>query len=117
LIVRSTRSTIAASKELREFFAGVRESGVDWYTDEAAAQYLDVVDKDDPNLHVLADLGRRTVSGESALVEAGFYDSDWPRDPPPAIAWSMDEFVERSLRFMIETEGGFQYWSEPETDW
>jgi hypothetical protein len=72
LVVRSARSTTAASRDLRRFFAGVRESGVDWYTDDAAARYLDVVDKDDPNLHVLADLGRRTVSGDSALVEVGF---------------------------------------------
>lgn len=117
LVVRGIGSAIAASEDLRKFFAGVRESGVDWYTDDAAARYLDVADKDDPNLHVLTDLGRRARSGECPLIEVGLYDSDWPRNPPDPIADSLDEFVERSLRFMIETQGGFQYWAPPDTDW
>lgn len=117
LIVRSTESTVVATQALREFFAGMRESGNDDFTDEAASHYLEVVDTDDPDHHVLADLARRTGSDEEApLIEVSFYE-DWLTAPPEPLAHSVGEFLERSLRFMIETEGGFKYWCAPDTDW
>jgi hypothetical protein len=85
LVVRSTASAITASRELRDFFAGVRESGAG-------------------------------PDGDCALVQVTFYE-DFVGKPPAPLAHSIGEFIERSLRFMIDTEGGFEYWADPDTDW
>ncbi len=117
LIVRGSESTIAATQALRDFFAGMRESGNDDFTCAAASQYLEIIDTDDPDHHILADLARRAGSdGEAPLIEVSFYE-DWLTEPPQPLAASAAEFLERSLRFMIETQGGFKYWCAPDTEW
>jgi len=117
LLVRSTESAMAATQVVRDFFAGMRECGNDDYSDEAAARYLDVVDTDDPDRRILADLAQRAwPDPECAIVEVSFY-ADFVGEPPAPLAVSFGEFLERSLLFMIEPEGGFKYWGRPDTDW
>jgi hypothetical protein len=117
LVVRGVDSVLAATDVVREFFAGMRESGNNDYSKEEAARYLDIVDTDDPDHRIVGDLAQCTrPDGDCALVEVSFY-SDFVREPPQPLARSLEEFIERSLSFMIETQGGFKYWSAPDTEW
>jgi hypothetical protein len=115
-IVRSTESALAATRVVRDFFAGMRECDNEDYSEEAAMRYLDVVDTDDPDHYVFLVLDQRTEKKECPIIEVSFYE-DFVNRPPRPVAHSLGEFIERSLRFMIDTEGGFKYWADPDTEW
>jgi hypothetical protein len=117
LAVRSPESALIATQVVRDFFAGMRECDNEDYSEEAAMRYLDVVDTGDPDHHIFSVLDRRTEpDGECPIIEVSFYE-DFVLKPREPVADTLAEFIERSLRFMIDTEGGFKYWADPDTDW
>jgi hypothetical protein len=45
------------------------------------------------------------------------WDEEWMLKPQNALASSFEEYLEKSIKFMIRTEGGFEYYHPPEREW
>lgn len=115
--VRGPRAMVEHSERLRRYFASMRESGAPGYDEPRAHRYADVANFDDPDRRTVLDLTRaRPVTGEAPVLEANLYEA-WPGEDAPPVAESVGELIERCLRFMAETEGGFRYWRDPYDDW
>jgi hypothetical protein len=116
LAARSTTSAVVASQSLRDFFADMRLTGNEGFSEAEARHYVDFVDFDDSDRFTLLDLKRLDPSsGEAPVIDVN--NEDWFNIELLPIAWSVDDFITRCFDFMIETECGFRYWRGPEDGW
>jgi hypothetical protein len=115
--VRGPRAVLEHSERLRSYFASMHESGAPGYDERRARRYADIASFDDADRRTVLDLGReRSGAGEAPIFEANLYEA-WPGEDATPVAASVDELIERCLRFMVQTEGGFRYWRDPYDDW
>jgi hypothetical protein len=115
LSVFSIAHLIVAIVDLSRFF---EMTGLEWYTQERARNYLEFSSQGDVDWRTLLDFTRwDPITAECPIIFISESDTQWMLGPQEPIASTFDEFLEKSLRFMVRTEGGFVYHAEPAPRW
>jgi len=93
-------------------------TGLEWYTPELARKYLHFSAQGEPDWRTLLDFtGQDDATKECPAICISVWDEEWMLQPQSAIAASFGEYLDKSIRFMIRTEGGFEYYDPPYKEW